>query len=184
MKRLGLLLLLTFAMISIVSEQSRCSEIQSNIHVLNLTDCKILQIFYELWQHSALSETETAIWIVRNSNGQYDSLDWGRIPQRRIQSWNHPLPDHVVSIVHTHPPHVDPKPSKEDQVTAMKLGIAIYTISRKGIWRVTSDGVIVQEEGSEWYKKISEKCKDQTILRNVNLKGPHGCMKWIMPIWN
>jgi hypothetical protein len=164
MKRLGALLSLTFAVLNISSEQIQCSEIQSNIPVLDLKDCEILQIFFRLWKHAGLLETERAIWIVRNANGQFESKDWGRTPQRWTQVWNDPLPDHVVSIAHTHPVNVDPKPSKQDQVAALKLGIAVYTISRKGIWRVTPDGVITQEESLGWYKRISENCKDESEL--------------------
>ena len=175
MKRLGIFLFFIALTVSIFSGHIHSAEIQSNAEVLNFNKCTIMNIFYQLWKYSALVETERAIWIIRKPNGEYESKDWHRSPQRRIQFWKDPLPEHVVSVAHTHPDSVDPKPSKQDQVAAKQLGIAVYTVSRKGIWSVTRDGIITQEEPAEWFKRISENCEKQ-IIPNISSTLSHKCM--------
>ena len=59
----------------------------------------------------------------------------------------------MVAAVHTHPPSVDPKPSKGDALVAARLNIPIYTISRKGIWKISPDGTIIQEAKRHWQKE-------------------------------
>jgi len=135
------------------------------VRTLDLNDCKILLIFARLWKYSPLDDKERAAWIVLNSKGEYESIDWPHTPQRRITVWSEPLPDHIAAQAHTHGDHLDPKPSPPDAAIARRLRIPVYTLSRKGIWRVTPDGVITQELAHGWFKNTMEKCGEDLISK-------------------
>lgn len=155
MKKLSVFLSFVYMIFHISAGLTECAEIRMNsVEILNINDSAIMNVFYLLWRNST-TETESAIWILRNPNGHYEFRPWHRTPQRRIQTWHDPLPKNIISVAHTHPNSVDPKPSKQDQISAKQLGVPIYTISRKGIWRVTPDGGITQEVDHAWFKKIS-----------------------------
>src|SRR3990172_1688315 len=138
MKRLTPALSLFFAMLidSAGSAQSTDTE-----HMLNLNDCRIMLIFARVWNKSPLIQRENATWIVVNSQGEYESKDWYHTPQRRKQEWDGPLPHQAVALAHTHPDHLDPKPSEQDGSVARKIQIPLYTLTRKGIWKVTANSV-------------------------------------------
>lgn len=161
MKRLGLFSCFILLMVHLSSRNIQSAEMQSSVEVLDLKDCTVINIFLRLWKYSPLVDTEKAIWIIRNPNGSYESREWHRTPERKMQLWEDALPEHIISVAHTHPSNVDPKPSKQDQSAARQLRIAIYTVSRKGIWRVSPDGIITKEENAGWFKGIEEKCQNQ-----------------------
>ena len=49
------------------------------------------------------------------------------------------LADHPVVVMHTHPLHVDPRPSDGDGDAAKGWGIPVYVLSRGGVWVVDPD---------------------------------------------
>jgi hypothetical protein len=137
-----------------------------NSPILNLSDfgatdlqnCKLLLIFARVWKYSPLVETERAVWIVVKSSGEYEAVDWLRTPEIRVAVWSESLPEHIVAQAHTHGDHFDPRPSAQDVSIARKLNIWVYTLTRKGIWRVGPDGLITQQFDHTWFKRSMESC--------------------------
>jgi hypothetical protein len=107
---------------------------------------------FRLWQASGFGadRTERAAWVVRAPAG----VAWRDWPwDRRYEQtrWLGPTPAGAVAIVHTHPAVVDPRPSVTDRATAGSLGVAVYTISRSGIWKVGPDGLVTRVGDERWW---------------------------------
>lgn len=164
MKRHASFLILIF-LFSASTEPFEASERDPILPKLDVKNCEILTQFYEIWKQSFLGASENrverAVWIKTNVEGQFEFVRWNKTPERDTISWHGTVPEKVIALAHTHPQKVDPKPSREDGLVAARLKIPVYTISRKGIWKVTPAGEIVQEAGLLWYKEIkNSSCKD------------------------
>jgi hypothetical protein len=46
---------------------------------------------------------------------------------------------------------VDPRPSWRDLATAAQLGVAVYTVSRSGIWKAEGDGTVTRVWDERWW---------------------------------
>jgi hypothetical protein len=131
---------------------------------INLKDCKMLIQFCEIWRASLHGREperiERAAWITQRSETELEFVNWGLTTEKQAITWEKAIPKNIIAAVHTHPPTVDPKPSKGDALVAARLNIPIYTISRKGIWKVLPDGRIIQEAKRQWQKEADkETCK-------------------------
>lgn len=145
---------------------------EQDVKRLDLQNCKIMLIFAEVWKYSPLDEKERAVWIVKNSNGEYESIKWLRTPQRNITNWSDSLPENIVAVAHTHGDHLDPKPSQQDISVAQHLDISVYTLTRKGIWRAAPDGSITEEVGQGWFEKTMTACKVIEIKEGTQQSRP------------
>lgn len=120
---------------------------------------ELLAYCYEVWSRSgfgqAPNKVEVAAWIIRKEEG-YGRWDWPACNKRSKQIWCRTKPYAAVAIVHTHPANMDPRPSSADTLLSRKINTVIYTISRKGIWKVQPDGLVTCEAGPEWYKDVDQ----------------------------
>ena len=149
MKRLELcafFVLIVFVCAS--SAQSKPAEIKASM----------LELCYKLWKQTSFGweekQTERAAWIIRDSNGTVQWLQWEYTEEHRAATWRRPVPKGVIAQIHTHPGFSDPWPSKQDIRVAREIKAPVYTISGLGIWRVGSDGKVTKEADGSWYKKI------------------------------
>ena len=146
MIRLCVTLLLFLASLDILSAEDGSAVFKPvMLRTLDLQDCSVMRIFARVWKYTPLVERERAAWIILNSKGQYEQIDWLKTPERNITIWSEALPKNIVAQVHTHGDHLDPKPSNQDMLISRKLNIWVYTLTRKGIWRVAPDGSITQQ---------------------------------------
>jgi len=107
---------------------------------------------FRLWESAGfgLDRSEHAAWVVAAPGG----LAWRPWPsdRRYLQSrWLGPTPAGAIAIVHTHPAVVDPRPSATDRETAARLDVAVYTVSRSGIWRAEPGGVVDRIGDERWW---------------------------------
>jgi hypothetical protein len=155
MKRLCCIVLIGFLNALFVQAQLPGLYLSVN---LDVNDCKIMMIFARFYADSPQSRREKAAWIIVNSSGEFEQVEWLNTPQEGKAVWKQVLPSNIVALVHTHPVYLDPRPSKQDQVEAQKLHICIFTIARKGIWSVTPEGVIRQHADAGWFKNVKQRC--------------------------
>ena len=107
---------------------------------------------FRLWELAGYGNdrSEHAAWVVAGSGG----LAWRAWPSdgRYLQSrWTGPTPANAIAIVHTHPATVNPLPSVQDRETAAQLGLAVYTVSRSGIWKVEPGGAVTRVRDEHWW---------------------------------
>lgn len=127
--------------------------------------CDVLVHFYQLWEDSSFGQdpnrTERSAWIVRNSGGKNECRKWPRSADRNKEFWTGPVPYNTVAQAHTHTVAVDPKPSQNDRIFSNRTNTPLYTISGKGIWKVTPDGEITKEANQDWWKELNKgQCKE------------------------
>jgi hypothetical protein len=133
---------------------------------------------FRLWEAGGFGadRAERASWALRAPAG----VAWRDWPwDRRYEQtrWLGPTPAGAVAIVHTHPSGVDPRPSLADRDTAARLGIAVYTVSRNGIWRTGPDRVVTQVRDERWWagcrkgRPCDERAADADPLRVAETRG-------------
>ena len=81
--------------------------------------------------------------VVREPDGNLQCVLWPTSGQYEAQAFRGVVPDNVVAIVHTHPPRMDPRPSPGDIKAAQRLGLAIYVLTRHGIYAADPSGAVV-----------------------------------------
>jgi RHS repeat-associated protein len=136
---------------------------------------QVRQIFWDLWQSSLAVGTqggEMSEWLLAYSipfhpNSVLSCTRWPYSNQYRHSQWpkNKPWPRNYIAQAHTHPTEAgaDPTPSHDtpnndgDDVAASQIHAPVYTISRKGIWKIDPSGNITQEAGPEWTQGLSKK---------------------------
>jgi RHS repeat-associated protein len=131
-------------------------------------DPLVRQYFYDLWRTAQYGHDsrERAGWVTQDPVTQaYGCKRWPWSAAAAQETWKGSKPLNTVALAHTHPDSKDPKPSMggtasdpHDEYTArVTAQVPIYTISRKGIWKVDPQGHVTQEEGTSWYQNINEK---------------------------
>ena len=125
---------------------------------LNVEDCNVLMIFAHVWRNAPMVLTENAVWVLINSEGQYEFKRWLHTPLLGKQQWKGPIPKGTIAQVHTHPDALNARPSHQDQSLARQIEMPIYTLSREGIWKVSKDGTITQESQAAWFEAARQRC--------------------------
>lgn len=117
-----------------------------------IAEPRVNEAVFCLWQsvgYGALP-TESAAWLVSGPRG-LSFENWPSDPRSHRATWKTAAPADAIAIVHTHPRGDDPRPSEKDVALARKLGIAVMTVSRQGIFTARPDGVVVKELGPKWF---------------------------------
>lgn len=123
---------------------------------------------FRLWEACGFGSdrTERAAWVVRAPSGvAWRDWPWDR---RYLESrWLGPTPAGAVAIVHTHPAVVDPRPSVTDRATAARLGMAVYTVSRSGIWKAEPGGAVSRVGDEGWWAgcEARKHCRESVSVR-------------------
>jgi hypothetical protein len=134
----------------------------------------LLPSFYQLWKDSAFgndpNRTERAAWIIRKDDGSLGFHRWRRSGAWAREIWVGPLPENIVGQAHTHPAKRDPMPSPKDKSLSQNTNLPLYTISERGIWRVTPDGKLTKIAGNNWYIEL-RKSSSQLDFPQTEPKG-------------
>lgn len=120
------------------------------------SDPNVRACMCEIWKASGYGFTpkERAAWVISDGD-TYKCIRWPWSAQDAKETWKAPRPGGQQGVVHTHPDALNPKPStcnKCDADTAKQIDKPVYTVSRKGVWKVSPTGEITQEEPPEWTK--------------------------------
>ncbi len=94
--------------------------------------------------HYGLASYEAAAWVVRDAGG-ISLREWSFSGAFERSTWHGSTPPGAVAIVHTHPLHVDARPSPGDTALAQRLRLPVYTLTRQGLWEAHADGTISRE---------------------------------------
>ena len=109
---------------------------------------------YRLWEAAGFGSAvnERAAWVLEGDAVGVRWLAWPDGHRYLRAYWKGPVPMNAVAIVHTHPSAVDPKPSEQDIETARRLGLPVYTVSRRGIWKAVPDGPVARVDDADWWR--------------------------------
>jgi hypothetical protein len=160
--------LLVALVICLLLESNVWSDGTSSLPELKISDCKIFNLFCDLWKASCFVKTsmtsERAAWIQYDVKNGYEFLWWPEPSTKTLQyvpsvTWKGDVPSNVIALAHTHPKN--PKPSKKDISVAKRLKISIYAISRSAIWKVAPDGKLNMIASKDWYHRENSLCRPQ-----------------------
>ena len=91
---------------------------------------RVLPLAHELFKaHGPEENVETAAFIVRGKDGSLAMHYWPRQFRYRTASWEGPVPEGVIAIIHTHP-STRPEPSPRDYDEARRLQMPFYVVTR------------------------------------------------------
>lgn len=78
------------------------------------------------------SPYEQAAWAVADASGRVTFIMWPFNHEARAARFRGAIPANIVAIVHTHP-NARPMPSYDDSLTAKRLRIPVYVVTRSGL---------------------------------------------------
>jgi hypothetical protein len=160
--------LLVALVICLLLESNVWSGGSSSVPELKISDCKIFNLFCDLWKAScfvkASLSSERAAWIQYDVKNGYEFLWWPEPSPKNLQyvpsvTWKGDVPSNVIALAHTHPKN--PKPSEKDISLAKRLKISIYAISRSAVWKVAPDGKLNIIASKNWYHRDDSLCHPQ-----------------------
>jgi hypothetical protein len=101
---------------------------------------------------------ERAAFVIQQSDGSIACQGWPSKHSYLTESFNGLVPLHTIAIVHTHP--VDfPRPSQHDKDEATRLGIPIYVLTIRGVYKavpgVRNAAILANEQ--TWYRNVPNK---------------------------
>jgi hypothetical protein len=77
---------------------------------------------------------ERAAFVIQNPDGAIACQCWPSRHSYLAETFSGVIPANTIAIVHTHP--VDyPRPSEQDKMEATRLGIPIYVLTIKGVYK-------------------------------------------------
>jgi len=101
---------------------------------------------------------ERAAWVVQNSDGSIACQGWPWKHAYLAETFQGLKPANTIAIAHTHPVQY-PKPSNQDQMQATQLGIPIYVITIRGVYKVVpgASRIAALTELQSWIREIPNK---------------------------
>jgi hypothetical protein len=98
--------------------------------------------------------TERAAFLVVDESGEYRCVLWPAERGFYRESFRGAMPEGTVAIIHTHPAHL-PDASTNDQRTAMRLGIPVFTLTPLNVYLTSADGENVAVVTNRWWAPVS-----------------------------
>ena len=96
---------------------------------------------------------ERAAFITQELDGTLGCREWPSMHTYRSEQFHGDIPPQAIAIVHTHPVQF-PKPSEQDAEEATRLGIPIYTITIRAVYKSEPGAqravVIAERQGWIW----------------------------------
>jgi hypothetical protein len=97
---------------------------------------------------------ERAAFITEQLDGSLGCQEWPSVHEYRTEKFFGAIPAQAIAIVHTHPVQF-PKPSKQDDAEATRLGIPIYTLTIRGVYKSVpgQDHVVMIADRQSWIRE-------------------------------
>jgi len=97
---------------------------------------------------------ERAEFIIANPDGTLTCEEWPGAHSFQAEHFRGAIPPNTIAIVHTHPVQF-PRPSEQDQEEASRLGIPVYTLTIRGVFKSMPDQRLpeVVTDRQSWIKE-------------------------------
>ena len=119
---------------------------------VSLTDTDVARFSRQLLVAAgAIDSVERAAFVVRSPAGDLDLVLW-RGGTFFSSSWNGPMPEGVVAVIHTHPAG-RPTPSAGDRAEAKRVGLPFYVVSRAALCVTDSAGNVSCARSIPWLQR-------------------------------
>jgi hypothetical protein len=97
-----------------------------------------------------LVETERAAFIVDHGDGSFESVAWPASQATHAETFHGQIPAGTKAIVHTHPARW-PRPSPQDRMEAVRLGIPIYVLTPRATYGTERSDVAAVVLDQNWF---------------------------------
>lgn len=77
---------------------------------------------------------ERAAFVIEQSDGSIACAEWPSMHTYHAEEFRGDVPEHTIAIAHTHPAEY-PLPSQHDYDEATRLGIPVYTITIRAVYK-------------------------------------------------
>jgi hypothetical protein len=102
---------------------------------------------------TARPDTERAAFIISHADGSFGCQLWPPMSLYHREVFHGSLPRGTLAIIHTHS-DASPRPSIDDQFEADRLGIPIYVLTRRDVFKAEPGGrVATSVVRREWWLK-------------------------------
>jgi len=81
---------------------------------------------------------ERAEFIIENPDGTLTCSEWPGAHSYQAEHFRGAVPHNTIAIVHTHPVQY-PRPSEQDEDEASRLGMPVYTLTIRGVYKSMPD---------------------------------------------
>ena len=123
-------------------------------YIVSKIDDGVTKEFQKAWQLSGngYEKTEVLILLYRMQDGSLSARLQGRSGQYRQFDF-HCSPA-TIAVLHTHPNGDEPKPLGQDLLSADRLGIPVFTITRRGmyVYDPATKKMSLVQGGLDWLK--------------------------------
>ena len=102
--------------------------------------------FVELLRKTAwglAGQFERAEFIIENPDGTLSCDEWPSNHGYQAEHYKGAIPKNAIAIVHTHPVQF-PRPSAQDEDEATRLGIPVYTLTIRAVYKCVPDQRVAQ----------------------------------------
>jgi len=98
---------------------------------------------------------ERAAFIIEQSDGSFTCQEWPSLHSYLSESFRGTMPAHTVAIAHTHPVQY-PMPSEQDKLEATRIGVPIYVITIRGVYKALPGNrrVATLAENQNWIQQV------------------------------
>ena len=101
---------------------------------------------------------ERAAFVIQQSDGSIACQCWPSRHSYLAETFRGFIPPNTIAIVHTHPVEF-PKPSRKDKDEATRLGIPIYVLTIRGVYKavpgVRNTATVADQQ--TWYRQVPNK---------------------------
>src|SRR5262249_45634534 len=114
------------------SESAGISTVTESI--LIRIDERIVEQMDHAWRivGAGIDNKEAVLLLFRLPDGSIEARSAGLTNEQKAFSFK--WPPSAIAILHTHPNSLDPKPSRTDRQLADSLGVAIFTLTVRGMY--------------------------------------------------
>jgi len=97
---------------------------------------------------------ERAAFIIENLDGSLGCKEWPSAHEYHAEKFFGAIPPQAIAIVHTHPVQF-PMPSKQDDAEATRLGIPIYTLTIRRVYKSVpgQDQAVLITDRQSWIRE-------------------------------
>lgn len=125
--------------------------------VLSDIDQDIVRELNGAWQQCVLGtrDTEAVVLVLRNPDGSIKAVSGGR--SNKAYEFTFVWNPAIIAVFHTHPNNRPPQPVGQDILVARKFDVAIFTLSRRGmfLYDPVTDRITKVKNGIDWLDSSS-----------------------------
>ena len=138
--------------VSSLAQTTNGSHGEKTAFIISKIDAAAAKVFQEAWHVSRNGSDgfEGLVLVYPTPDGSILARSQGKSAEQKQFTFGWTA--NIIAVVHTHPNDVDPRPVGADLRLADRLGVPVFTITRRGMFVYDPDTktISVVKDGLEW----------------------------------